>query len=115
MLTYPDCAIIIPHFNDSLRLGRCLAALLPQVTPGTELRVIDNGSTQSLAPVRAAHPALRIVTEPREGAANARNRGVAETTAPCAVSSRRAGSSGRIVALGRRQEAVAPFSRHDKA
>ena len=88
-------AIIIPHYNDVTRLTRCLAALLPQIAqngdlsqigqngdlPQIELVVIDNGSTQSLDPLRAAYPALRIITEPLKGAANARNRGVAETTA----------------------------------
>lgn len=79
---HPKAAIIIPHFNDIPRLQRCLAALAPQLIPATELVVIDNGSTASLDPVRSAHPGLRIVTEPRKSAANARNRGVAETTAP---------------------------------
>lgn len=81
-LLRPEAAIIIPHYNDVARLMRCLAALLPQVTADVEVVVVDNASTDSLDPVRAAHPALRIVTEPRKGAAEARNRGVAETTAP---------------------------------
>lgn len=82
----PEAAVIIPHFNDAVRLMRCLEALmptLPRVGSGTvEVVVVDNGSTQPLDAVRAAHPGLRIVTEPRKGAAMARNRGVAETTAP---------------------------------
>ena len=81
-MTDPICAIIIPHFNDVERLSRCLSALMPQVTPEVEVVVVDNGSDQSLDPVRAAWPALRIVTEPGRGAAAARNRGVAETDAP---------------------------------
>jgi glycosyltransferase involved in cell wall biosynthesis len=44
--------------------------------------VVDNGSTQPLDPVRAAHPQVRIVVEPTKGAAMARNRGVIETSAP---------------------------------
>jgi GT2 family glycosyltransferase len=75
-------AIIIPHYNDVTRLLRCLAALVPQLVLQAELVVIDNGSTDSLDPVRAVYPSLRIVTEPLQGAANARNRGVAETSAP---------------------------------
>lgn len=77
-------AIIIPHYNDSRRLLRCLEALRPQLAsaPGVELVVIDNNSTESLAAVTEAYPTLRIVTEPKKGAAEARNRGVAETTAP---------------------------------
>ena len=78
-----DAAIIIPHFNDVTRLTRCLAALLPTVPPGVEVVVVDNGSTESLDPVRAAWPDLRIVTEDRKGAYAARNRGVTETTAQC--------------------------------
>jgi GT2 family glycosyltransferase len=85
----PAAAVIIPHYNDVARLLRCLDALAPQCGPGApaagggiELVVVDNGSTEPLDPVRARHPWARIVTEPRKGAANARNRGVAETTAP---------------------------------
>jgi len=78
----PQAAIIIPHYNDVPRLMRCLEALAPQLTEDTELLVVDNNSTETLAPVRAAFPDLRLVTETRAGAAEARNRGVAETTAP---------------------------------
>lgn len=82
-------AVIIPHYNDSARLARCLAALRPQIEAAAgraELVVVDNGSTgadaAALAALRAAEPGLRLVTEPRKGAAEARNRGVAETRAP---------------------------------
>lgn len=71
-------AIIIPHFDDAARLQRCLAALVPQLRPEVEVVVVDNNS-----PTRPDLPAaLRLVIEPQKGAANARNRGVAETTAP---------------------------------
>lgn len=78
----PDFAVIVPHYNDTRRLARCLAALMPQVGPGTEVVVADNASSEDLAPLVRAYPAVRFVTEPRKGAAHARNRGVAETTAP---------------------------------
>lgn len=77
-----DLAVIIPHYNDVARLARCLAALRPQLTPGTELVVVDNGSTESLDPARAALPGVHIVTETEKGAAPARNRGIRETSAP---------------------------------
>ena len=80
-LAVPRLAVIIPHYNDVARLTRCLGALAPQISPDVELVVIDNGSSDSLAPARAALPALRIVTEPAKGAALARNRGVSETRA----------------------------------
>lgn len=78
-------AVIIPHYNDVTRLARCLTALVPQAGPETEVVVVDNGSAESLDAVRAAFPALRLVTETAKGAAHARNRGVAETTAPLLV------------------------------
>lgn len=76
-----QAAIIIPHYNDVERLNRCLTALYPQLTPETELVVVDNCSSQSLNAMRIAFPSLRVIVEPRKGAAHARNRGVAETTA----------------------------------
>ncbi len=71
-------AIIIPHYDDHDRLGRCLAALAPQIGAGDEVVVVDNAS-----PRRPHVPeGVRLVVEAEKGAAVARNRGVAETVAP---------------------------------
>lgn len=80
----PEAAVIIPHYNDVVRLDRCLGALMPQIEAASDVEVVvvDNGSTQDLDPIRARYPDLRLVSEPAKGAAAARNRGVAETTAP---------------------------------
>lgn len=78
----PRLAIIIPHYNDVDRLLRCLAALEPQLAADVELVVVDNASTVPLDPLRARFPGLRLIVEPQKGAAPARNRGIAETTAP---------------------------------
>jgi len=77
-------ALIIPHYNDPVRLKACLAALAPQLAahPGVEAVVADNNSPCDLAPLKAEYPNIRFVTEPRKGAAAARNCGVRETTAP---------------------------------
>ncbi len=77
-----DAAIIIPHYNDVARLLRGLDALVPQLDAEIDLVVVDNASSVPLDPVRDRFPQIRIVTEPLKGAANARNRGVAETDAP---------------------------------
>ena len=74
-------AVIIPHYNDIPRLERCLSALMQNDLTKTEVVVVDNNSPVSLDGVRAAFPAVRFVVEPEKGAAVARNRGVAETTA----------------------------------
>lgn len=76
-----EAAVIIPHYNDVVRLERCLGALMENDRTGTEIVVVDNGSTQSLDAVIRAFPDIRFVVEPEKGAAAARNRGVVETSA----------------------------------
>lgn len=79
----PFAAIIIPHYNDHARLERCLRALWEAGVPDdVEVIVVDNGSVPALTGLEAAFPGARIIIEPNKGAANARNRGVAETRAP---------------------------------
>lgn len=73
--------VIIPHFNDSTRLMRCLTALTAGDHADVDILVIDNASTEPLAAAAARFPNVGFVTEPLAGAANARNRGVAESTA----------------------------------
>lgn len=75
-------AVIIPHHNDSLRLRRCLQALTRQDLSGVEIVVVDNGSAEPMEPLHRDFPQVRFVAEAQKGAAMARNRGVAETTAP---------------------------------
>src|SRR6056297_3000868 len=79
----PEIAIIIPHYNDVVRLGRCLCALQENDLSGCEILVVDNGSTQSLTEIQKQFLDIRFVTEAEKGAAAARNRGVQETSAPC--------------------------------
>lgn len=77
----PEDAVIIPHYNDVPRLERCLRALMENDTTGTEILVVDNSSPVSLDEISAAFPEVRFIVEAQKGAAHARNRGVAETTA----------------------------------
>ena len=77
-----SAVVIIPHYNDIDRLDRCLSALHPQLTRHVRAIVVDNGSAQTLDSLQQAYPNVMFVTENRKGAAMARNRGVAETTAP---------------------------------
>lgn len=81
MSTAATDAVIIPHYNDLPRLKRCLQALRKNDLAGTEIVVVDNASPVSLDDMRQAFPEVRFVVESRKGAAHARNRGVAETTA----------------------------------
>ncbi|WP_298854398.1 glycosyltransferase family 2 protein [uncultured Ruegeria sp.] len=77
----PIDAVIIPHYNDLPRLERCLLALRENDLTATEVIVVDNNSPVSLEAIRQSFPEMRFVTEHQKGAAHARNRGVAETTA----------------------------------
>lgn len=83
--TRPDAAVIIPHYNDTVRLERCLAALTAGDLRGVDILVVDNGSNQSLSGLQKAFPMVRFLIEPEKGAAAARNRGVRETTAPVLI------------------------------
>lgn len=77
-MTEPRAAVIIPHYNDHDRLARCLTVLRRQLTPGIEVVIVDNDSPAT----PQVPPPFRLVIELQRGAANARNRGVIETTAP---------------------------------
>lgn len=74
-------SVIIPHYNDAARLITCLDALLPQAEgrDDVDILVVDNASTDPLDDMRAKFPGLRILTEPKPGAAEARNTGVKQS------------------------------------
>lgn len=74
-------AVVIPHYNDTVRLGRCLTALFAQDLADTEVIVADNGSTEDLSELKALHSKARFITASKKGAAEARNAGALQTQA----------------------------------
>ncbi len=79
----PDIAVIIPHYDDVDRLARCLDGLMRNDVEAAEIVVIDNASPDPPGPaLQARFAQVRFLSEPKKGAGPARNRGVAETTAP---------------------------------
>lgn len=80
--TFPHYAVIIPHYNDVMRLERCLTALSAQIDDSVEIIVADNNSPADLDPIKAQFPHVRFVTQTEKGAGPARNLGVSETKAP---------------------------------
>lgn len=77
-------AIICTHNRDRY-LGDAIDSLLAQEGVDYQVLVVDNGSTDSTKQVvesRLSHPRLTYVYESTLGLSVARNRGVAETTAP---------------------------------
>jgi glycosyltransferase involved in cell wall biosynthesis len=82
--TCPRVSVIVPVRNTPDPLAACLASLAGQhLDHGhAEIIVVDNGSTVSLAAVKAAHPGVRFLAEATPGPGPARNRGIAAATAP---------------------------------
>lgn len=78
-----DFAVVIPHYNDHVRLQRCLEALVPQNGAGVaEVVVVDNRSDLDPRPMVQAFENVTCVIQPEKGAAAARNMGVDVTRAP---------------------------------
>ncbi len=76
----PFVSVIVPVYNDRLRIRLCLAALLDQTYPRDcyEVIVVDDGSTDGTREVVAAQP-VTLLVEPRvRGSYAARNRALRE-------------------------------------
>ena len=72
-------SIIIPTFNGSARIGKCLEAVLPQTAAiDGEILVVDDGSTDGTGDVVSRHPGVHLITQANAGPAAARNRGALE-------------------------------------
>jgi glycosyltransferase involved in cell wall biosynthesis len=80
-MTRPDVSIIIPTHNRRASAARALQALSVQCCPGIAVEVIlvADGCTDDTASVAAVEwPVfVRVLEQPRAGAAAARNRGAA--------------------------------------
>ncbi len=84
----PRLAVIVPMYNAGDSIGKCLEAIENQrgIEPGDlEVIVVDDASTDGGAD-KARLPFVKLaVMEKNSGAAAARNRGVAESSAPVLV------------------------------
>ena len=83
MMTEPAISVVVPTYNRARLLPRALESALPQLRPGDEVIVVDDGSTDGteavLAPYRGR---IRYVRTANRGAGAARNRGVQEAQCP---------------------------------
>lgn len=72
-------SVIIPVFNDSDRLRRCLEALSQQTVSNDyfEIIVVDNGSTDNVVQVIQHYPQVILISESQPGSYAARNKGIA--------------------------------------
>jgi len=73
-------SIIVPAYNHCDVLARCLAALRAQVSPSSELIVVDDASTDATQHVAAAGGAQVLRLGKNSGTGAARNLGAAQAT-----------------------------------
>lgn len=81
----PQVTVVVPHYNDLVRLEICLQALGAQTYPADRVRVIiaDNASPQGLEAVQAvAGSRAEVILVEEKGAGPARNGAAALATAP---------------------------------
>ncbi len=76
-------SVIVPTWRDTLAVRLTAQRLLPQLQPGDELLIVDNGSLEQHDEVRAElplHPSLTVLHCAIRGSYAARNRGAAAAT-----------------------------------
>ena len=76
--TQPLVSIIIPVYNDSERLDKCLQQLEKQNYPQDkyEVIVVDNGSEESIESVVKNYTQAKVAIETKSGSYAARNKGI---------------------------------------
>jgi glycosyltransferase involved in cell wall biosynthesis len=77
----PRISVIVPCYNAADYVAQALASVVTQQSPPGEIIVVDDGSTDaSITIVEQFGRGVRCVRQDHQGAAAARNRGVAEST-----------------------------------
>jgi|SRR5581483_5703357 len=78
----PLVSAIVPAYNAERYIGRTLQSLVAQNYPHLEIIVVNDGSTDRTCAIVEAmaekYPQIRMVQQPNQGVAIARNRGIAE-------------------------------------
>jgi GT2 family glycosyltransferase len=76
----PTLSVIVPVYNDTDNLKKCLAALAASHYDDFDVLVVDDGSTEPVEPVVTAYGFRCIRIAGPGGSARARNQGVAQVT-----------------------------------
>jgi glycosyltransferase involved in cell wall biosynthesis len=74
----PGITVILPVFNMGDYLADTLKAILTQeaLTPGDQILVVDNGSTDRSMEIAQGYQGVRVLHEPKRGSYAARNLGI---------------------------------------
>lgn len=78
MNTFPKVSVIIPVYNASKYIDKCISSVVNQSYPNIEIIVIDDGSTDSSLDIANKYKsnAVKIISQTNKGAAAARNAGL---------------------------------------
>ncbi len=81
-MTVPRCSVVVRCFNEERHIGRLLDGILQQTVRGSQIVVVDSGSTDGTLEVVSRYPAEVIHVTPEEFSfGRALNRGCAATSA----------------------------------
>jgi glycosyltransferase involved in cell wall biosynthesis len=79
----PRTAVVVPCYNGRRFLATCLKSIRNLRRGPVEVVVVDDGSTEEIADVvEEVYPEARYIRQTNQGPGAARNRGLAETSAP---------------------------------
>ena len=78
----PPISIVVPLFNKEKSVGRCLASILRQTHPASEIIIVNDGSTDNSrqAVQLIQDPRIRLLDQANGGVSTARNLGLAQAT-----------------------------------
>jgi glycosyltransferase involved in cell wall biosynthesis len=68
-------SIVIPAYNEERYIVKCLDAIAAQTVMPDDVIVVDNNSTDRTAEIAKKYPFVKLLNEPRQGIAYARNLG----------------------------------------
>jgi glycosyltransferase involved in cell wall biosynthesis len=70
------CSVVIPCYNYARFLDAAIRSALAQRDAGTEVIVVDDGSTDDTTAVARLHREVQLIRQPRRGVSDARNAGL---------------------------------------
>ena len=78
---FPKVSVVMPCYNNAAYVSQAVDSVLQQDYPNIELIVVDDGSKDNSLDVLASYgERIKVVSQPNQGAAAARNNGIRHTT-----------------------------------
>ena len=84
-LNNTSVSVIIPAYNSSKFLAAAIDSVLNQSVRAIEIIVVDDGSTDDTKAVCERYPTVKYVSQPNQGVARARNKGIEVSQGNCLI------------------------------